>query len=221
MSSTILLLGSDLRVRELLRLQLADRGHRVFEAGSAIAGSVAARICIPDVIVVDGLLPDSDGLGWVKVQRDGGKAPHIVLVSESLDAAYLQTTTRSLGVELVARRPIEAGALATQIESVLPTATTSSSRCARAASATPTLPPASSPPPIPADALQTRLLAKAPRLAAPESPLAMGTVPFALRSFGESDEDSSNAPALDEATVLGACPIVDFSCSALRGLGRS
>jgi two-component system OmpR family response regulator len=81
MAHKILLLDDDRDFRALVRMWLERRGHRVIEAES---GKVAERLMAetrPDLVIVDGLLPDTDGFRWIKERRLAGDETPMVFTS--------------------------------------------------------------------------------------------------------------------------------------------
>jgi CheY-like chemotaxis protein len=70
--STILLLSADRAFVKRLALELHGRGLRVFDAGSGKAADVAMRVCKPELVLVDSLLPDMSGRAWIEMRRREG-----------------------------------------------------------------------------------------------------------------------------------------------------
>jgi DNA-binding response OmpR family regulator len=116
----ILIVSGDVPLREQVSQQLKELGHSVFDATSGQAASVALRVCDPYLVVVDGGLPDTDGLSWVRARRESGDRRRMVFMSPtSLEVAPYVVLTHDLGVERVVQKPIEASTLALLIDDVL------------------------------------------------------------------------------------------------------
>lgn len=116
---TILLLEDDQRFRALLLPLLGRRGHRVLEAGRvADANKLLAEK--PDLILVDGLLPDGDGASWIKKLPASLRLVPVVFISafwKSLkDHQMLQ---RELGVALIVHKPVAPETLVDQLDRLL------------------------------------------------------------------------------------------------------
>jgi CheY-like chemotaxis protein len=81
MSHIILLLDDDGDFRRLVKAWLERRGHRVIEADT---GRVAHKLMDdvkPHLVIVDGLLPDTDGFRWIKARRDAGDETPMIFTS--------------------------------------------------------------------------------------------------------------------------------------------
>jgi CheY-like chemotaxis protein len=81
MSHTILLLDDDGNFRALVKAWLERHGHRVVEADT---GRVAHKLMDevkPHLVIVDGLLPDTDGFRWIKARRDAGDETPMIFTS--------------------------------------------------------------------------------------------------------------------------------------------
>jgi two-component system OmpR family response regulator len=90
----ILVVDDDRHIREVLRFALERAGHRVREApdGRAALEAIAQRA--PDLVVLDILMPEEDGLSTCRAIRERSRLPIVFLSSrdEELD--------RVLGLEL-------------------------------------------------------------------------------------------------------------------------
>ncbi len=119
MSKTILLLEDDQKFRALLLPLMVRRGLRVLEAGR-VADATRLLAEKPDLIVVDGLLPDGDGTAWIKKLPPSARAVPVVFISafwKSLkDHQMLQ---RDLGVALIVHKPVAPETLVSQLDRLL------------------------------------------------------------------------------------------------------
>src|SRR5688500_6632128 len=66
---------------ELLRQQLEAWGHEVRVAPDARTATVLARVWRPDIVLLELVLPDEDGLSLVPRLRDVPEPPQVVIVS--------------------------------------------------------------------------------------------------------------------------------------------
>ena len=86
--TTLLLVEDDARIREALRLALADEGYRVVEAatGEQALERLAVDGPAPDVVLLDLMLPGMDGLEVCARIREHGDLP-IIMVTARYRAA--------------------------------------------------------------------------------------------------------------------------------------
>jgi len=121
MPRTVLLLDDDPQFRHLLRPALEIRGMRVLEAGRAADATEIIASEPVHMVVVDGLLPDANGIQWIAEQRAAGNQVPIAFVSAFWsDSASYRLLTQDLGAAFVARKPIMPDRIAARIERFLP-----------------------------------------------------------------------------------------------------
>lgn len=108
----ILVIEDETPIRRFLRASLSSSGYRVAEAGSLAQGKSMASCEPPDLMVLDLVLPDGDGLEIIDWFRDWSQAPIIVLSARgqerdkvaALDRGADDYLTKPFGVgELLAR----------------------------------------------------------------------------------------------------------------------
>jgi DNA-binding response OmpR family regulator len=120
MAYKILLLDDDRDFRALVRMWLERRGHRVIEAES---GKVAQRLMSetrPDLVVVDGLLPDTDGFRWIKERRlSGDETPMVFTSFFYKDMESFKKLTGELRVRRVLAKTMGQNDFVKEIEAVL------------------------------------------------------------------------------------------------------
>lgn len=120
MAHKILLLDDDRDFRALVRMWLERRGHRVIEAES---GKVAERLMAetrPDLVIVDGLLPDTDGFRWIKERRLAGDETPMVFTSFFYkDMESFKKLTGELRVRRVLAKTMGQQDFVKEIEAVL------------------------------------------------------------------------------------------------------
>lgn len=125
MKKTILLLDDDPEFRRLLLPALGGRGHRVLEAARAEEADRLLAEETPDLLVVDGLLPETDGATWISLLPAAVRKKPIVFISSFWRSLRdHQRLTERLGVALVVHKPVSPAVLAEQIESLFGTAET-------------------------------------------------------------------------------------------------
>jgi DNA-binding response OmpR family regulator len=76
--ATVLLVDDDLTLAEMLRDQLTARGYHVYHAGSAAEAEAVVDEVVPDLVIVDLLLPDTHGLLLCANLRERITAPIII-----------------------------------------------------------------------------------------------------------------------------------------------
>lgn len=80
---TVLVIDDDHRMRRLLRLTLESAGHRVITADDGAAGLDAAEVDLPDLILLDVMMPGMDGFTCLQRLRDFSMVPVIFLTAKS------------------------------------------------------------------------------------------------------------------------------------------
>jgi DNA-binding response OmpR family regulator len=109
---SVLLIDDDAALREALASALADEGYSVHQAGNAAdAKSWLARKA-PDLIVVDVMMPDLNGIEFCRWLRSWGKlkATPVLMMSGLKDEETVQDALE-LGVADFLRKPFAAKAL--------------------------------------------------------------------------------------------------------------
>lgn len=117
---TILLLDDDPDFRRLVVPALEQKGHRVVTAGTAAEATAVLGWSSIDLAIVDGLLPDGDGMSWITQLRSSGNAAPVVFVSACWrDAGSFRRLTKELDVALVLHKPVSVMLFADEIDSLL------------------------------------------------------------------------------------------------------
>lgn len=68
-------------IREKLRKLFEDQGYRVIEAASGKEAVQAYQKEKPDVVIMDILLPEKDGITVLKELQQDGEAPRVIFLS--------------------------------------------------------------------------------------------------------------------------------------------
>ncbi len=119
MAYTVLIIDDDRDFRALLKLWLEKRDYLVLEAdtGKNAARAMQSR---PDLVIVDGLLPDTDGFKWIKARRDAGdQTPMIFMSFFYKDMQSFKKLTGELGVKRVLQKTVGEVEFAAEVEAVL------------------------------------------------------------------------------------------------------
>jgi DNA-binding response OmpR family regulator len=119
--STILVLDDDRIFRRLLVEALEKRGHRVLQAGRA---SEADLLLLgaekPDLLLVDGLLPDTTGVQWLEKQRRAGRATPVLFVTSFFKSMRdFDLVTKTLGATQLLRKPALPDQVADRVDAML------------------------------------------------------------------------------------------------------
>jgi DNA-binding response OmpR family regulator len=113
----ILMVDDDVDLNALLTEYLAKFGHRLLTATTAARGMAALRRERPDLIILDIMLPDTDGLTLCREIRSEFDVPIIMLTARG------EVADRVLGLELGAddylSKPFEPRELVARIQSII------------------------------------------------------------------------------------------------------
>jgi excisionase family DNA binding protein len=117
----ILLVDDDERVRELVRVNLEFEGYQVREAGSAEEGLAAVEDAPPDLILLDVMMPGTDGWEMLRQvqERHGTGAIPVVMFSGKLDEQSLAEAT-ARGARGFIGKPFDLQQLIDQTKQIVP-----------------------------------------------------------------------------------------------------
>lgn len=120
MTYTILLLDDDERFRKLVVPRLKGKEIEVLEAGTGKEAFEIIQQNSVDALVVDGVLPDTDGINWLRKYRESGADKPVIYISafwQSVEA--YQVLTSELGVSQIIHKPVIPGVFAEQVAAEL------------------------------------------------------------------------------------------------------
>jgi DNA-binding response OmpR family regulator len=83
MADSLLLVEDDAMLRETLALNLRNSGYDVMTVGDGLAALEAARTREPDLVLLDLMLPELDGLTVCRAIREFSQAPIIILTART------------------------------------------------------------------------------------------------------------------------------------------
>ncbi len=83
MADSLLLVEDDATLRETLALNLRNSGYDVVTVGDGLAALEAARAREPDLVLLDLMLPELDGLTVCRAIREFSQAPIIILTART------------------------------------------------------------------------------------------------------------------------------------------
>lgn len=121
----ILVVDDEPRIIGFIRMNLELEGHQVLEARSGIEALEAVRTVLPDIILLDVMMPDLDGFETLRMLREFSNIPVIMLTAkgEENDRVY----GLELGADDYITKPFGPRELSSRIKAVLRRATMPSS----------------------------------------------------------------------------------------------
>jgi two-component system alkaline phosphatase synthesis response regulator PhoP len=113
----VLVVDDDVKTVELVRLYLDRDGYQVLTAYDGVEALRLARESYPDLIVLDLMLPDIDGLELCRTLRRESDVPIIMLTARTTDQDKL--TGLDLGADDYVTKPFSPKELAARVRAVL------------------------------------------------------------------------------------------------------
>ena len=115
--ATVLVVDDEPIVREVVVRYLAREGHRTLEAGDGDAARDAIVRSEPDLVVLDVMLPGTDGLELCRWIRSSSDLPVIMLTARGEEADRI--VGLELGADDYVTKPFSPRELAARVKSVL------------------------------------------------------------------------------------------------------
>ena len=116
-AKTVLIVEDDPNTVEIVRLYLERDGHRVLTASDGSDGLRLAREALPDLVVLDLMLPGLDGMEICRILREESEVPIVMLT------ARVEEENRLAGLDLGAddyvTKPFSPRELAARVRAVL------------------------------------------------------------------------------------------------------
>jgi len=113
----VLVVDDDVKTVELVKLYLKRDGYQVLTAYDGVEALCLARESSPDLIVLDLMLPDIDGLEVCRILRHESDVPIIMLTARTTDQDKL--TGLGLGADDYVTKPFSPKVLAARVWAVL------------------------------------------------------------------------------------------------------
>ncbi len=88
MSANVLVVEDEPQIQELVAVNLEHAGHRVRRAASAEEADAAIRVALPDVVVLDWMLPGESGLSFARRLRSDARTrelPILMLTARAME----------------------------------------------------------------------------------------------------------------------------------------
>ena len=117
----ILLVDDELLVRKTIRTMLKGAGHDVIEAGDGNEASKIFRERNPDLIIIDLIMRDKDGLTTIIEMLDLRPDTKIIAISGGLraDGSSFLEYAESIGANMVLAKPFTSSELLEAIDECL------------------------------------------------------------------------------------------------------
>lgn len=105
----VLIVDDSLVERLATKTILKKAGHEVFEADSGKTGVAVAKECLPDVIIMDFVMPGGDGFAAMKeLKRDPATASIPVVMVSSKGQESVKFRATRLGARAYFTKPVPA-----------------------------------------------------------------------------------------------------------------
>ena len=120
MSATILVVEDEPQVQELLAVNLEHAGHRVLRASSAEDAEAAIREELPDVLILDWMLPGESGVSLARRLRSSERTqrlPILMLTARAMEQDKISGL--EAGADDYLTKPFSPKELAARIKAVL------------------------------------------------------------------------------------------------------
>jgi len=120
MSATVLVVEDEPQIQELLAVNLEHIGHKVVRAASAEEAEAAIRESLPDVLVLDWMLPGESGLAFARRLRADERTrelPILMLTARAMEQDKI--TGLEAGADDYLTKPFSPKELAARIKAVL------------------------------------------------------------------------------------------------------
>ncbi len=117
MANTILVVDDEKNIVQLARLYLKNEGYRVEEANDGKQALEKARAVNPDLIILDIMMPEMDGLTVCKEIRKTSNVPVIILTARSDDVDKI--VGLEVGADDYVTKPFNPRELVARVKAVL------------------------------------------------------------------------------------------------------
>jgi two-component system, OmpR family, phosphate regulon response regulator PhoB len=120
MSATVLVVEDEPQIQELVAVNLEHIGHKVLRAASAEEAELAIRNALPDVLVLDWMLPGESGLAFARRLRADERTrelPILMLTARAME--HDKISGLESGADDYLTKPFSPKELAARIKAVL------------------------------------------------------------------------------------------------------
>ena len=120
MKAKVLLVDDEPDFLQLAEYNLARHGYQVFAAANGVEALHQARRVLPDVILLDLMLPDIDGVSVCEILRAQPSTADVpVIVVSALDGMVTRGRSTEAGARGYFKKPVDLQALADCVRSVV------------------------------------------------------------------------------------------------------
>ena len=120
MSASVLVVEDEPQIQELVAVNLEHFGHRVRRASTAEEAEAAIRSALPDVVILDWMLPGESGLAFARRLRSDARTrdlPILMLTARAMEQDKI--TGLEAGADDYLTKPFSPKELAARIKAVL------------------------------------------------------------------------------------------------------
>jgi two-component system phosphate regulon response regulator PhoB len=120
MTATVLVVEDEPQIQELVAVNLEHSGHKVLRAASAEEAEAAIRAALPDVLVLDWMLPGESGLAFARRLRSDERTrdlPILMLTARAMEQD--KVSGLEAGADDYLTKPFSPKELAARIKAVL------------------------------------------------------------------------------------------------------
>jgi len=120
MGATILVVEDELQIQELVAVNLEHAGHRVRRAATAGEAETSIREELPDVLILDWMLPDESGISLTRRLRESERTrslPILMLTARAMEQDKISGL--EAGADDYLTKPFSPKELAARIKAVL------------------------------------------------------------------------------------------------------
>jgi DNA-binding response OmpR family regulator len=116
----VLVIDDEQPIGHVIRLLLESQGHEVFVADDGSRGFALAQRQVPDVVILDVMMPVMDGFAVLEALRsDPRTAAMPIVMLSALMSDDIEARCVELGAAAYVRKPFDAGALLDALHTVL------------------------------------------------------------------------------------------------------
>jgi two-component system phosphate regulon response regulator PhoB len=120
MDNTILVVEDDPQLQEVLALNLQNAGYRVFKAGTVKQAEAALANALPQMLLLDWMLPDTPGLSFARRMRSEARTAAVpIIMLTGRDCESDKVTGLEAGVDDYLIKPFSPRELLARIKAVM------------------------------------------------------------------------------------------------------
>jgi two-component system KDP operon response regulator KdpE len=113
----ILIVDDEIRMRRFMKMNLDLEGYRVIEASNGLEALDRIREDLPDLVLLDVMMPELDGFETLRIIRETSTVPVIILTVKDEESDKVKGL--ELGADDYVTKPFSSRELASRIKAVL------------------------------------------------------------------------------------------------------